>query len=182
MPTTPPIDYARMRELSNYPLQDDGNDKMTTTITKPTVVGSAVMMTTMMTTTMVGGTVVQRQATLCRLGLGRVYIIMMTTCFWLTFLTTIMITKHFLSILGEATSDCNRNRFMGGPQPPPNASNSETRQYKAQRKAFTDATRRKLLKMVSAVDINCSPQKVQATMEYTGDQFPHIRLMNVAEI
>ncbi len=33
--------------------------------------------------------------------------------------------KHFLFIPGEAASNQNRNRIMGGPQPPPNASNAE---------------------------------------------------------
>ncbi len=44
--------------------------------------------------------------------------------------------KHF----GEAASDRNCNRIMGGPQPPPNvASNAEIQQYKAQQKALLQA-------------------------------------------
>jgi hypothetical protein len=49
-----------------------------------------------------------------------------------------------------------------------------------ERKEFTDANRRKLLAALSSVDMNVSPQK-QVLTGHTGDQFPHIRLMAVAE-
>ena len=89
--------------------------------------------------------------------------------------------KYFLSIPGEAACDCNRNLIMGGPQPPQDASNAQHRQYKAKRKAYTNAARRKLLKNLSAMDMNFSPQKEQLDAAYTGEQSPHICLMNLVE-
>ena len=96
-------------------------------------------------------------------------------------LMMIMSRSIFLTILDEAACDCNHNRIMGGPQPPgPNATEEEKRSYKGKRKAFTDTNCCKLLTAVSSVDMNVLPQK-QVVMDHTGDQFPHIRLMNVAE-
>jgi hypothetical protein len=42
------------------------------------------------------------------------------------------VEKHFLTILDEAACECNhnRNRIMGGPQPPgPNATKEEKQSY-----------------------------------------------------
>jgi len=56
------------------------------------------------------------------------------------------VEKHFSSIPDEKACDRNRNRIMGGPQPPsPNATEEEMKSYERKRKAFTDANRRKLL-------------------------------------
>jgi len=91
------------------------------------------------------------------------------------------VEKHFSSIPDEKAFDRNRNRIMGGPQPPsPNATEEEMKSYERKRKAFTDANRRKLLAALSSVDMNVSPQK-QVLTGHTGDQFPHIRLMAVVE-
>jgi hypothetical protein len=89
--------------------------------------------------------------------------------------------KYFSSIPGEAACDRNCNRIMGGPQPPKDSSNAERCQYKTKRKAYTDVACRKLLNNYSATDINCLPQKEQATTAYTGEQSPHIHLMNLVE-
>jgi hypothetical protein len=91
------------------------------------------------------------------------------------------VEKNFSSIPNEAACDCNHNRIMGGPQPPINASNGDMRMYKAQRKAYTVGQCRKVLNSLSAVAIKTSPVKSQATTEYTGDQYPHIRLMTAVE-
>jgi hypothetical protein len=56
----------------------------------------------------------------------------------------------------------------------------ERKSYKGKRKAFTDANRRKLLSVLSSVDMDVSPQKV-ALKDHTGDQFPHMRLMTVVK-
>ncbi len=66
---------------------------------------------------------------------------------------------------------------MGGPQPPgPNATEEEKKSYEGKQKAFTDTNRHMLLAALSSVDMNVSPQK-QVVPDYTGDQFPHIHLM-----
>jgi hypothetical protein len=68
--------------------------------------------------------------------------------------------KHFLSIPDEPACDRNRNRIMGGPQPPgPNATEEEMKSYELKRKAFTDASRRKIMAAFSSVNKNVSPQK-----------------------
>ena len=91
------------------------------------------------------------------------------------------VEKHFSSIPDEKACDRNRNRIMGGPQPPsPDATEEEMKMYERKRKAFTDANRRKLLAALSSVDMNVSPQK-QVMTGHTGDQFSHIRLMSVVE-
>jgi len=91
------------------------------------------------------------------------------------------VEKHFSTIPDEPACDRNRNRIMGGPQPPgPNATEEEKNSYEGKQKAFTDANRRKLLAALSSVDMNVSPQK-QVVPDYTGDQFPHIHLMTVVE-
>ncbi len=91
------------------------------------------------------------------------------------------VEKHFSSIPDEKACDRNRNRIMGGPQPPsPDATEEEMKTYERKRKAFTDANRRKLLAALSSVDMNVSPQK-QVMTGHTGDQFSHIRLMSVVE-
>ena len=76
------------------------------------------------------------------------------------------VEKNFSSIPNEAACDRTRNRIMGGPQPPMNASNGDMRMYKAQRKAYTDGKRRKVLNSLSAVTIKTSPVKSQAMTEY----------------
>lgn len=91
------------------------------------------------------------------------------------------IEKHFSSISDEPACDRNRNRIMGGPQPPdPNATEEEKKSYEIKRKAFTDANRRKIMAALSSVNMNVLPQKDVRT-DQSGDQFPHIRLMTVVE-
>jgi len=91
------------------------------------------------------------------------------------------VEKNFSSIPDEPACDRNRNRIMGGPQPPsPNASEEEKKSYERKQKAFTDANRCKLLAALSSVDMNVSPQK-QVMTGHSGDQFPHIRLMAAVE-
>ncbi len=70
---------------------------------------------------------------------------------------------------------------MGGPQPPKNAWKADYCHYKAERKVYTNAARRKLMKNLSTIDMNSLPQKEHATAAYTGEQSPHIRLMSVVE-
>jgi len=87
------------------------------------------------------------------------------------------IEKNFSTIPDEPACNCNRNRIMGGPQPPgPNATEEEKKSYEGKRKAFADANRCKLLAALSSVDKNVSSQK-QFVTYYTGDQFPHMRLI-----
>ncbi len=86
--------------------------------------------------------------------------------------------KHFTSIPSEAACDRNRNHIAGGPQRPDNPSKSDERFYKRDRKAYTDNQRRKLMKTLASVEMNMSPQKEKQMTEYTGDQYPHIRLIN----
>ena len=91
------------------------------------------------------------------------------------------IKRHFLTIPDEAACDCNCNRIMGEPQPPDqDATDLEKRSYKAKQKAITDANCSKLLTALTLVDMNVLPQR-QVVTEHTGDQFPHICLMNVVE-
>jgi hypothetical protein len=82
--------------------------------------------------------------------------------------------KHFKSIPSEAACDRNRKR-------PDNPSKSDERFYKRDRKAYTDNQRRKLMKTLASVEMNMSPQKEKQMTEYTGDQYPHIRLINFVE-
>ena len=89
--------------------------------------------------------------------------------------------KHFTLIPSEAACDRNCNHIAGGPQRPMNPSKLDKWHYKVSRKSYTDNQRRKLLKMLVAVDMNLSPQKEKQMMEYTGDQYPHIHLINVVE-
>jgi hypothetical protein len=92
---------------------------------------------------------------------------------------TILMTM--LSIPDEPACDQNRNRIMGGPQPPgTNATEEEKKSYDGKRKAFTDANHCKLLSALSSVDVDVFPQK-QVVKDHTGDQFPHIHLMTVVE-
>ena len=88
--------------------------------------------------------------------------------------------KYRSSIPSEAAADRNRNRIMGGPQLPDNATRADYRHYKAERKAYTDSARRKLMQNLSSIDMNSTPQK-EHNSEYTGDQSPHIRVMSVVE-
>ena len=70
------------------------------------------------------------------------------------------VEKHFSSIPDEKACDRNRNRIMGGPQPPGlNATEGEKKSYELKRKAFTDANRRKIMAALSSVNMNVSPQK-----------------------
>ena len=89
--------------------------------------------------------------------------------------------KHFTSIPSEAACDRNRNCIAGGPQRPDHPSKSDERFYKRDRKAYTDNQRRKLMKTLASVEMNMSPQKEKQMTEYTGDQYPHIRLINFVE-
>jgi len=91
------------------------------------------------------------------------------------------VEKHFSFIPDEPACDRNRNRIVGGPQPPgPNATEEEKKSYKGKRKAFTNANRCKLLAALFSVDMHVSPQK-QVVTDHTGDQFPHIRFIAVVE-
>ena len=89
--------------------------------------------------------------------------------------------KHFSSIPDEPASQRNRNRIMGGPQPPgPNATKEEREAYENKQKAFTDANHCKQLSSLKSVGLDVSPQKVSSD-DHTGDQHPHIRLMTLVE-
>ena len=89
--------------------------------------------------------------------------------------------KYCTSIPSEAACDRNRNRIAGGPQRPDKCTKSEERFYQRERKAYTDNHRRTLMKTLAAVELNMSPQRERQIVEYTGDQYPHIRLMNFVE-
>ena len=67
------------------------------------------------------------------------------------------IEKHFSSIPDEPACDRNRNRIMGGPQPPgPNATEEEMKSYELKRKAFTDANRCKIMAALSSKFGSCT--------------------------
>jgi hypothetical protein len=55
------------------------------------------------------------------------------------------------------------------------------RNYRSKRKAYTDKKRRNLIHELSAVDVSSSPVKKAVSTEYTGDQYPHICLMEIVD-
>jgi hypothetical protein len=65
--------------------------------------------------------------------------------------------KHFSSIPNEPHYERSRNRILGGPQLDPNAQSNEKRRYLAERKKFTDKTRRQLYKQMNTTDTPVSP-------------------------
>ena len=69
--------------------------------------------------------------------------------------------KHFSSIPNEPHYKRSCNHILGGPQLNPNAMSNEKRRYAAERKQFTDKTRRQLYKQMNATDTTVSPLAVK---------------------
>jgi len=63
----------------------------------------------------------------------------------------------------------------------PNAPSNEKRRYLAERKKFTNKTRRKLYKQMNATDTPVSPLVKGHDEMYTGDVTNKIRLMAIVE-
>jgi hypothetical protein len=95
--------------------------------------------------------------------------------------------KNFSSIPSEEPFDWSRNPILGGPQRPITLHMSSSkakevqRNYLSKQKAYTDKKRRNLIHELSAVDVSSSPGKIADATEYTGDQYPHIRLMEIVD-
>jgi hypothetical protein len=93
--------------------------------------------------------------------------------------------KNFTLIPSEAPFDRSRKRILGGPQRPitSHMSSSKAKEaqqnYQSKRKAYTDKKRQNLIHELSAVDVSSLPGKIADATEYTGDQYPHIRLMEI---
>ena len=95
--------------------------------------------------------------------------------------------KNFSSIPSEAPFDCSRNHILGGPQHPitSHMTSSKAKEvlqnYQSKWKAYTDKKRQNLIHKLSAVDVSTTPMKKAITTEYTGDQYPHIHLMEIVD-